>query len=462
MEVDDAYALVGQIAAHEGAVRAVCTLLNADGSAKYILTGGADAFLRVWNAVTGDLVAALSHDHTVTAIFVDETRQYIVTGCMDCKIRIFNYQFEEVIRLEGHTKGVISFTKYNDYLISGSWDGSARLWDLTLFQCIKAFEGHENGVNVLSLGEGTLVTTSTGEAVNNKPCHFYIRIWNISMGALLHAPIAVHEASIRSIALVEAVGFVTSSNDGTVRLFSSEGDLIETMCHPPQDDGSTPFIMQVQVISPAELALVSVGEDGSAVVWKHIAPAQSIPHPAGLWCVGTLPGGDLYTGAHDGIVRIFSKDPAVKHGDAAQALQAAFAVEVSEAAGRRGKGPSQEDLQKAPRWEQAASRPGTSEAQVCVFNKEGRLIAAQWSGASGAWVEMGEVVGSAGAAEEVDGVPYDVVLPVEIDLPAGGVGSLRIGYNNGENPFVAAQRFIDQHALNQGTEAALSKHGSAR
>jgi len=35
---------------------------------------------------------------------------------------------------------------------------------------------------------------------------------------------------------------------------------------------------------------------------------------------------------------------------------------------------------------------GTSENQVMVFNKDGKMIAAQWM--SGAWVEVGEVTGS--------------------------------------------------------------------
>lgn len=84
-----------------------------------------------------------------------------------------------------------------------------------------------------------------------------------------------------------------------------------------------------------------------------------------------------------------------------------------------------------------------------MFNKSGKLIAAQWSMASRTWIEMGEVVGSnGGAQEEIAGVPYDVVLPVEMDTPRGPM-NLKLGYNNGENPFVAAQRFIDQNELSQ-------------
>ena len=226
------YALIGQIAAHEGAVRALTASPDAP---TMILSGGADAFLRVWDTSTPDLLRmSLSHNHTVTAVAIDHAHQYIVTGCMDCLIRIYNFSYQEVIQLEGHSKGVISLTFDGDYLISGSWDGCARIWDLRTFDCIRMFEGHENGVNVLSIGEGKLITTSTGEAIDNKPCNFRIRIWDIHAGTLLRAPIEDHTASIRSIAKVDHFGFVTCSNDGTVKLYTYEGDLVDSMSHPLQ------------------------------------------------------------------------------------------------------------------------------------------------------------------------------------------------------------------------------------
>jgi phospholipase A-2-activating protein len=189
--------------------------------------------------------------------------------------------------------------------------------------------------------------------------------------------------------------------------------------HPLQDDGTPAFIMQVDVISATDIELVSVGEDGSTVVWKNSIMHQAIPHPCTLWCVRALPNGDFLTGAHDGVIRIFSTDPRRSEFDSARALQVSFEVEVEEATAKRHKGPSEEDLRKAPRWEESSSRPGTSEGQVCVFNKQGKLIAAQWSSASRAWVEMGEVVGSAGDGELINGVKYDVVLPVEMDTSQG-------------------------------------------
>ena len=53
-----------------------------------------------------------------------------------------------------------------------------------------------------------------------------------------------------------------------------------------------------------------------------------------------------------------------------------------------------------------------------------------------------------GGGGVVDGEAYDMVIPVEIELP-GGVKKLEIGYNRGQNPFTVAQEFIDKHMLDQ-------------
>lgn len=53
-----------------------------------------------------------------------------------------------------------------------------------------------------------------------------------------------------------------------------------------------------------------------------------------------------------------------------------------------------------------------------------------------------------GGGGVIDGEAYDMVIPIEIDLP-GGLKKHEIGYNQGQNPFTVAQEFIDEHVLRQ-------------
>jgi hypothetical protein len=101
--------------------------------------------------------------------------------------------------------------------------------------------------------------------------------------------------------------------------------------------------------------------------------------------------------------------------------------------------------------------------QVRVFNKSGTAIAAQWSSDAAAWVEIGEVTGSGGSSDggEVHGVVYDHIMPVEIET-AQGLVTLQLGYNDLENPFISAQRFLDQNQLDQNYLSQIADFITAR
>lgn len=208
--------------------------------------------------------------------------------------------------------------------------------------------------------------------------------------------------------------------------------------------------------------VVSAGEDGSVIVWAGTEALQAIPHPTSVWCVVAVPGGspgDFITGGHDGVLRLFSRDAArINESSSAAQLTLDFLAEVAEAQQKKKRGPSSEELARAPKWEQRGQHPGASENQVMVFNQAGAMIAAQWN--SGAWVVIGEVTGS-GDGGYINEVWFDHVMPVEIEGPTG-LRSLKLGHNNGENPFVAAQRFIDTYQLQQSYLGQIADWITAR
>ena len=394
----------------------------------------------------------------------------IITGCMDCVIRIFDLTGNPISELIGHTKGVISLSWASSfYLLSGSWDGTAKIWNLSNATCICTMPNHENGVHILGLSNNRIATTSTGESVNSKPANFKLRIWDISAlpspensvsssssvrtyEAKLLSTIEDHSGSIRSISSLNVdsfEGYATTSNDGSTIIRTADGSSIGMLFHPASDDGSPPMILDSCALYTSEMSHVSCGEDGSVCVWNGMELLQSIPHPSCVWCVVAIPGtdGDFITGCNDGIVRIFSKEEAKTMNSGSLELQVKFLDSVSEELKRRRVGPSQEEINKATKWSDRSKVTGSSEGQVMVFNKDGKMIAAQWSAISGTWIEIGDVTGSTDAGE-INGITYDHVMPVELETPTG-VLTLRLGYNNKENPYDAAQRFIDTNSLNQ-------------
>ena len=183
---------------------------------------------------------------------------------------------------------------------------------------------------------------------------------------------------------------------------------------------------------------------------------QVIPHPNCVWkVVACKENGDSITACHDGFIRVFTLE---EERVTSEEERVAFQDAVMEARSKKSSGPSKEEIDALPKWEMNVAHHGSSEGQVQVFNKNGKAIAAQWSAVSGTWIEVGEVTGSNEHAGAIDGVQYDHVFPIEIDVASGGIQRLQIGYNNGENPFTAAQKFIDDYMLDQGYLAQIADY----
>eukprot|EP01041_Mallomonas_annulata_P006848 gene6848-13870_t len=472
------YRIVAEIAAHEGPVRSLCV-----GPLGEIVSGSQDSNVRRWalsekpegetiQVLCDEFGSSISHNHWIPALISlspGKLELYsdgcIITGCQDCMIRIFDTMGNLLGTLKGHEKGVISFSWTNNYnLISGSWDGTARVWDISTGTCIQVLGGHENGVHVLGLPDGSIATTSTGEQVDGRPGNYFLRFWDIN-GKQLRKPRSDHTGSLRAIAKVDHIGLVTAANDGSIIIRTMDGEPISVHEHELQEDGAAPFILDVISLDSIDgnLNLVSCGENGSVMVWDTSGRAQSIPHPTCCWCACALPGGDFVTAGHDGTLRIFSKDLRKNLSKIAQDVQSRFTFQVEESlAAKVKKGMDSSEIARSPKWDDRAHYTGRSDGEHKIFNRNGAGIAAQWSATSGSWIEIGEIVGSSGDDDgTINGKTYDHVMPVEVDTSTGPM-KLQLGYNTGENPFVAAQRFIDENMLNQGYLSQVADWITAR
>jgi len=431
------------------------------------------------------------HEHHITALKStpnDGKHDFVgyATGCKDALVRIFNKEHKLVRTLAGHEKAVTSLSwlilpsntkmKY-PILISGSWDGTARLWDVMNGSCIANLTGHENTVNVLGLpplsnlsddgnSEVTrIVTGSAGVAHGNIIKDHKIRIWNVAFaenGTVTTKIIKTiendHVGPIRGLAFDSLTAMVYScSNDGSVKVRDAlSGECVTTLESVPIETSAQPPML-LDVVSLNNGMIAACSEDGNAFVWNmsRIDKVQIIPHPNCVWAVDALPNGDLVTACHDGNVRIFTLD-ATRHASARDI--SALSDAVMEARSKSSSGPSAEEISKLPRWEEQANHVGRSDGQVQVFSKSGKAIAAQWSAVSRTWIEVGEVMGKNDNTGTINGVRYDHIFPIEVDVPGGGVQNLQIGYNSGENPFTTAQNFIDEHMLDQGYLAQIADY----
>ncbi|WP_438488252.1 hypothetical protein [Streptomyces sp. S186] len=168
-----------------------------------------DAYIRLWDAATGEGVAALE-GHTGDAVLalcvLDAAgQQLLASGADDHTIR----GEEKTIRLwdpltgeaagilTGHTdrvRALCSFSVDGRTLlaIAGS-DGEVRLWDVRAGATVSTLKGHSGPVNAVSAvdfnGRGLLATTSTDRTV---------RPWDpVSLSPVTEIPIRHQKVEVR-------------------------------------------------------------------------------------------------------------------------------------------------------------------------------------------------------------------------------------------------------------------------
>ena len=99
-------------------------------------------------------------------------------------------------------------------------------------------DGHENSCCVLGLPNGTVVTGSSGHQQNNQHVDFQLRIWRD--GSVVKT-MKDHLGPIKDLSLLsDGAGFVSCSNDGTVRVWDIDGNALDCIggAHTLFEDGA--------------------------------------------------------------------------------------------------------------------------------------------------------------------------------------------------------------------------------
>ncbi|KAJ9218387.1 hypothetical protein DTO166G4_253 [Paecilomyces variotii] len=337
--------------------------------------------------------------------------------------------------LLGHAHNVcaLDVCPEGGWIVSGSWDTSARLWRLGNWEAEVVFEGHQGSVwAVLAYDKDTVITGCADKI---------IRVFNTS-GKLLRS-IKDSPEVIRALCKVPSSNptgaqFASASNDGIIRLFTLQGQIVGEL------HGHESFIYCLASLPTGEL--VSSGEDRTVRIWNGTQCVQTITHPAiSVWSVAACQEtGDIVTGASDRVTRIFSREKE-RQGDESLIQQFDNAVKESAI-------PQQQvgniNKEKLPGPEFLKQKSGTKEGQVQMIREEnGSITAHTWSSATQEWIAVGTVVdaaGSGGRKIEYLGQQYDYVFDVDIE---DGKPPLKLPYNVSQNPYEAATKFIQDNEL---------------
>ena len=356
------------------------------------------------------------------------SKDRIAIGCNDARIYITTMEGDLISALEGHTEKVNSLSCHGDFLASGSWDATCRVWDLSSYKEVSVLTGHTYAVTTCFLENGNLLTGSQNGELQLFSGQNFQLIKNIK----------AHSDIIRDIKYFDKK-IATASNDCTVKLWTDE--LMELN----ELQGHSSFIFALGLVhNQLGYFIFSGGEDFKIKAFKENQEYGSIAYPTTLWGISGISKSDIATCGEDGKLRIFSLNQS--NVDWAQHERY---VEAAEVAGLKNPEISEEDLKRFPSIEQKDTIKGKKDGEVKVFVNNGKGEAYTWQ--NGKWEYLGEMLGAKPKTKYpgdrfFPAGDYDYVFSIEDE---SGVGK-KLPFNKGDNTLLAAEKFLAREQLSLG------------
>jgi hypothetical protein len=164
---------------------------------------------------------------TVNSVAFSPDGKYILTGSLDRTARLWDAATGQVLRTYvGHTNSVtsVAFSSDGKRILTGSADFTARLWDVDKDQSVRTFTGHTSSVNSVAFSpNGRYALTGSADIA--------ARLWDVETGQSSRT-FRGHINSVNKVAFSPDGRYVlTSSVDTTTRLWMvNYPDVIDYVC----------------------------------------------------------------------------------------------------------------------------------------------------------------------------------------------------------------------------------------
>jgi WD40 repeat protein len=271
------------------------------------LIGSVPASLRqvIENIVTSSTPD--SHGGSVTSVAFSPDGLSIVSGSQDGTVRLW--------KLDGTPAGFdfmgngnpitsVAFSPDGLSIVSGSQDGTVRLWNLDGTPIGLPFTGHTGSVTSVAFSPNGLSIVSGSESGSSHD--HTVRLWNLD-GTPIGLPFKGHGNSINSVAFSpDGLSIVSGSDDCTVRLWELDGTPIGLPFK-----GHTDLVTSV-AFSPDGLSIVSGSDDCTVRLWGLDGIPIGLPfegHTGLVTSVAFSPDGvSIVSGGDYNTVRLWGLD----------------------------------------------------------------------------------------------------------------------------------------------------------
>jgi WD40 repeat protein len=204
-----------------------------------------------------ELILPLGHSSMVTSVALSSDGKRVLTGSFDRTARLWDVQTSKTLQtFSGHTSVVKSVVLSSDgkRVLTGSWDKTARLWDARTGKTLQTFQGHTEYVTSVALSsDGMRVLTGSHDKT--------ARLWDVQTGKTLQT-FQAHTDPVTSVALSsDSKRVLTGSSGKTARLWDARtGKTLQTF------QGHTEYVTSVALSSDGKRVLTG-SDDNPARLW---------------------------------------------------------------------------------------------------------------------------------------------------------------------------------------------------
>jgi len=305
---------------HAGWVTAIATPL--DPASDVLLTASRDKSVLVWHLERSESNygypkrSLIGHSHYVQDVVISSDGQFALSGSWDGTLRLWDLTTGQTsCRFVGHTKDVLSvaFSVDNRQIVSGSRDKTIRLWN-TLGECkyvIAEPEGHTEWVSCVRFSPITATPVIVSGGWDK-----LVKVWSLA-NCKLKSNLVGHTGYVNSVTVSPDGSLCASGGkDGVAmlwdlaegkRLYSLDaGDVIHALAFSPNRYWLCAATQQSVKIW--DLESKSVVDDLRPDFARAFGRKATPPYCVSLaW---SADGATLYAGYTDGAVRVWS----VSHG----------------------------------------------------------------------------------------------------------------------------------------------------
>jgi FkbM family methyltransferase len=223
----------------------------------------------------------------------------VLTGSYDGTVRLWDTASGcLLLTLEGHTNVVecLAFSPDGNKVLTGSYDGTARLWETESGRLLAILEGHAHAVVAAAFSsDGSKMLTGSSDRT--------ARLWEAASSQLLTI-LKGHPNVVVNVAFSpDGSKMLTGSHDETVRLWETpSGRLLTTL-------GGQLNIVESATFSPDGSKIIMGSADRTVRLWETACGqllAKLEGHTGWVVCMAFSPDSSkVLTGSYDGTARLW-------------------------------------------------------------------------------------------------------------------------------------------------------------